>query len=73
MLLLVYFSPAAVLMAFGLNLYFMLFLFLRNISSTVIVATAIPISVLATFGLMYFSGFTLNIMTFGGLALDLRA
>jgi len=48
-----------------------LFLFLRNISSTAIIATAIPISVIATFGLMYFGGFTLNMMTFGALALGI--
>jgi HAE1 family hydrophobic/amphiphilic exporter-1 len=48
-----------------------LFLFLRNISSTLIISTAIPISVIATFGLMYFGGFTLNIITFGGLALGI--
>ncbi|MGC9327613.1 MAG: efflux RND transporter permease subunit, partial [Candidatus Hinthialibacter sp.] len=34
-----------------------------------IIFAAIPISILATFALMYFCGFTLNIMTFGGLAL----
>jgi HAE1 family hydrophobic/amphiphilic exporter-1 len=48
-----------------------LFLFLRNLSSTGIIATAIPISIIATFGLMYFGGFTLNIITFGGLALGI--
>ena len=48
-----------------------LLLFLRNIRSTVIIATAIPISVVATFALMYFAGFTLNIMTLGGLALGI--
>jgi HAE1 family hydrophobic/amphiphilic exporter-1 len=48
-----------------------LFLFLRNVSSTAIIATAIPVSIVATFGLMYFSGFTLNIITFGGLALGI--
>lgn len=48
-----------------------LFLFLRNLSSTIIIATAIPISIIATFGLMYFGGFTLNIITFGGLALGI--
>lgn len=46
-----------------------LLFFLRNIRSTVIIATAIPVSIVATFALMYFSGFTLNIMTLGGLAL----
>jgi HAE1 family hydrophobic/amphiphilic exporter-1 len=46
-----------------------LYLFLRNGSSTAIIALAIPISVIASFGLLYFGGLTLNQMTFGGLAL----
>jgi len=46
-----------------------LLLFLRNIPSTAVIATTIPISVVATFALMYFNGFTLNLMTLGGLAL----
>ncbi len=46
-----------------------LLLFLRNISSTAIITTTIPISVIATFALIYFGGFTLNLMTLGGLAL----
>jgi HAE1 family hydrophobic/amphiphilic exporter-1 len=46
-----------------------LLLFLRNIPSTAIIATTIPISIIATFTLMYFGGFTLNLMTLGGLAL----
>ena len=46
-----------------------LLLFLRNIRSTVIIATAIPISIIATFALLYFGHLTLNIMTLGGLAL----
>ncbi|HOD81510.1 MAG: Cobalt-zinc-cadmium resistance protein CzcA [Planctomycetes bacterium ADurb.Bin126] len=46
-----------------------LLLFLRNLRSTFVIATAIPISIIATFALMYFGGFTLNIMTLGGLAL----
>ena len=48
-----------------------LMLFLRDWRSTLIISTAIPISVLATFGLMYFYGFTLNIVSFGGLALGI--
>ena len=48
---------------------FVLFLFLRNIRSTLIIGTAIPISILATFTLLYFGGLTLNIITLGGLAL----
>jgi HAE1 family hydrophobic/amphiphilic exporter-1 len=46
-----------------------IFLFLRNFRSTLIVCTSIPISVIGTFALLYFSGMTLNTMTFGGLAL----
>ncbi|HSG29693.1 MAG TPA: efflux RND transporter permease subunit, partial [Candidatus Krumholzibacterium sp.] len=55
----------------GILAILILFLFLRNVSSTLIIATAIPISIVATFGLMYFGGFTLNIITFGGLALGI--
>ncbi len=55
----------------GVLAVLILFLILRNFSSTVIIATAIPISIIATFGLIYFGGFTLNIMTFGGLALGI--
>ena len=46
-----------------------LMLFLRSLSSTLIIGVAIPISVVSTFALMYFNGFTLNIVSFGGLAL----
>ncbi len=46
-----------------------LLFFLRNLRSTLIVALAIPVSILATFNLMYFMGLSLNIMTLGGLAL----
>jgi hydrophobic/amphiphilic exporter-1 (mainly G- bacteria), HAE1 family len=53
----------------GILAVVVLFLFLRNIRSTTVVATAIPVSVIATFTLMYFGGFTLNLMTLGGLAL----
>jgi len=48
---------------------FVLFLFLRRIGPTAIVSVAIPVSIIATFVLMYFTGLTLNIMTLGGLAL----
>lgn len=46
-----------------------IFLFLRNFRSTLIVCMSIPISVVGTFALLYFAGMTLNTMTFGGLAL----
>jgi len=55
---------------FGILLaVFVLFLFLRRIGPTAIVSLAIPVSIIATFVLMYFNGLTLNIMTLGGLAL----
>ncbi len=55
----------------GILAIFVLLFFLRNIKSTAIISTAIPVSVIATFGLLFFSGFTLNLMTLGGLALGI--
>lgn len=46
-----------------------LLLFLRSVTVTMVIGLAIPISILATFTLMYFQDLTLNIMTLGGLAL----
>lgn len=46
-----------------------LLFFLRSLRSTLVISLSIPISVIATFALLYFSGFTLNLMTLGGLAL----
>jgi len=46
-----------------------LFFFLRRIGTTLIVSVSIPISIIATFNMMYFNGLTLNIMTLSGLAL----
>lgn len=48
---------------------FVLYLFLRNGSTTAIIAVSIPVSIIATFALLYFNGLTLNQMSFGGLAL----
>jgi Cation/multidrug efflux pump len=48
-----------------------LYLFLRNARSTVIVFTAIPISIISTFILLYFNNETLNVITMGGLALGI--
>lgn len=45
-----------------------LFYFLRNIWSALIVTFTIPISVMATFALMYFSGISINMMSLGGIA-----
>lgn len=55
----------------GFLAIFILLLFLRNLKSTTVIATAIPISIMATFGLLYFNGFTLNLMTLGALALGI--
>jgi HAE1 family hydrophobic/amphiphilic exporter-1 len=48
---------------------FIVFIFLRSIRSTLIVATAIPVSLLAAIAVMYFSGFTFNSMTLLALLL----
>jgi HAE1 family hydrophobic/amphiphilic exporter-1 len=48
---------------------FVIFVFLRDGRSTLIIALSIPISIIATFVVMYFKGLTLNIMSLGGLAL----
>jgi hydrophobic/amphiphilic exporter-1 (mainly G- bacteria), HAE1 family len=48
-----------------------IFLFLRDVRSTLIICTSIPISVIGTFALLYFGGYTLNTLTFGGLALGI--
>ncbi len=55
----------------GLLAMLILVLFLRSVKSPIIIGIAIPYSVILTFVLMYFSGFTLNIMTLGGLALGI--
>ncbi|HSN50032.1 MAG TPA: efflux RND transporter permease subunit, partial [Bacteroidales bacterium] len=46
-----------------------LYVFLRRLGTTLVISIAIPISIIATFNLMYFNHLTLNIMTLGGLAL----
>jgi HAE1 family hydrophobic/amphiphilic exporter-1 len=61
-------ATRAMLAGAGLALAVLL-AFLRNLRATLVVATAIPVSVITTFALVYFSGFTLNLMTLGGLAL----
>ena len=58
----------AALVGIGLAVM-VLVLFLRSAGPTVIVSTAVPVSLLATLFLMYFGGQSLNVMTLGGLAL----
>ncbi|MCP3963002.1 MAG: efflux RND transporter permease subunit [bacterium] len=48
-----------------------LLLFLKNPRSTLIIGVSIPLSVIATFFLMYQTGTSLNIMSLGGLALGI--
>jgi hydrophobic/amphiphilic exporter-1 (mainly G- bacteria), HAE1 family len=55
----------------GILAVLVLLLFLRHLPTTLIIATAIPISVIATFVLMFGRGITLNIMSLGGLALGI--
>ena len=53
----------------GLLAVLVLFFFLRSWKTTFIIGAAIPISVIATFFLMFVSGISLNIMSLGGLTL----
>ncbi len=53
----------------GLLAVIVLFFFLRDLPSTLIIALSIPVSVLATFLPMRQAGVSLNIMSLGGLAL----
>ncbi len=46
-------------------------LFLRNLTSTMIISVAIPLSILVTFIVLYFTNQTLNVFTMGGLALGI--
>lgn len=53
----------------GLLAVAVLLFFLKDLRSTLIIGVSIPISIVATFFLMYQTGTTLNIMSMGGLAL----
>ena len=53
----------------GIFAMLVLLLFLKHLPTTLIIATAIPISIIATFVLMFSRDITLNIMSLGGLAL----
>ena len=55
----------------GLLAVIVLFLFLRNVRSTTIIAISIPISILVTFAPLNLFGVSLNIMSLGGLALGI--
>jgi HAE1 family hydrophobic/amphiphilic exporter-1 len=53
----------------GLLAVFVVFVFLRRTRPTLIVAAAIPLSLIATFGLVWLFGYTLNTMTLLGMTL----
>jgi multidrug efflux pump len=54
--------------AFGL-VVFIIFIFLRNVRSTIIPAVAIPVSIVGTFALLHLFGFSINILTMLALVL----
>ena len=51
----------------GLIAITVIFLFLRKVSTTIIIGITIPVSVVATFAPMYLSDVSLNIISLGGL------
>jgi HAE1 family hydrophobic/amphiphilic exporter-1 len=53
----------------GLLAMLILFFFLRDLRSTFIISISVPISIVATFTLMFFNDQSVNIITLGGLAL----
>jgi len=53
----------------GVLAVLILLFFLRSLQSTLVVALSIPVSIIATFALLYLGGFTINTMSLGGLAL----
>ena len=55
----------------GILAIFFLFVFLRNWRPTLTIALAIPLSVITTFIALYLAGYTINLLTLGGLALGI--
>ncbi len=55
----------------GLLAVVLIFLFLRNWRPTFVISLAIPLSIITTFIAMYAAGYTLNLLTLGGLALGI--
>lgn len=55
----------------GILAFLILFIFLQDLKTPVIIAVVIPISIVATFNLLFFRDITLNIMSLGGLALGI--
>ncbi|SES87588.1 hydrophobic/amphiphilic exporter-1, HAE1 family [Oceanobacillus limi] len=55
----------------GVMSLIVLLLFLKSVRATIVIGASIPIAIISTFTLMYFTGETLNVLTLGGLALGL--
>jgi HAE1 family hydrophobic/amphiphilic exporter-1 len=55
----------------GLLAILLIFLFLRNWRPTLVISMAIPLSIITTFIALYAAGYTLNLLTLGGLALGI--
>jgi len=55
----------------GVLAMLMIYLFLRNVRPTIAVGIAIPVSIIVTFIPIYAVGYTLNLLTLGGLALGI--
>lgn len=53
----------------GMLAILVLFLFLRNVSTTLVIALSIPFAINTTFVLLYSNNMTLNLLTLGGLSL----
>lgn len=55
----------------GVLAVFFILVFLRNWRPTITIALAIPLSVITTFIAFYLAGYTINLLTLGGLALGI--
>ncbi|MFD1064469.1 efflux RND transporter permease subunit [Oceanobacillus locisalsi] len=55
----------------GAIAFIILLLFLKSVRATIVIGLSIPIAIIATFVLMYFTGQTLNVLSLGGLALGI--
>src|SRR5699024_8951437 len=64
-------TPPINILIGGVISVFILLLFLKSVRATVVIGLSIPIAIISTFALMYFTGETLNILTLGGLALGI--
>ena len=55
----------------GALAFLVLFIFIRRVRASLIVAFSMPISIMVAFCLMYFNGISLNMLSLGGLALGI--